>query len=644
MSSMSQEPSNLFYEHVSAFFALDSELNEDAKAHEKYLAKLCVLLSIQLRSTKLTGTNINDLIWKRAVDHCYIGLVNGEQERGCIGFPTMLSNGGRCITVYEDAASHTELALNLLQFIRSHALKVMKKVEEEKAHEKFRKFILSIAFAVVPVPQSLPEQNEFIDNIYDGLFCMALRAKDLENNVNILKKVFLRQASVPSIQQVLKRFLNLPSDVSDDRSITFQNGILFWTVDGKSKFYPTPWSWRINGGVITPYEESFDVCLHNQEELNAVIQQKLSELPLTHKLLSGAYPDGVVTWLPWLAMTGYLCTPKNPLRKIFVINGKSSSGKSVITSLWQSILGNKAISSEFDAFVSRHGKAKESLGKYAVFFPETGETLSKDSRKNKRGAWEFLKQWSGGDQVTLGELYKQDVVAVMHSKPVFISNEFPHFGDDDSGALEERLVVFNHLHTVPRESRISNFAAAILNEEGSKLVTLAASLCASQWHNLSKLWQEDVQGSASLSTGLEQIRDSISFSTSIALKRLLYPTSFTYKGMILPLPVEAIWQAIFLLSDKVELKDYRPKRFNKYPLEFIKELRSMDLTFNDSRVIDVPKIGERTGFVNLSFNLKALQDMGISLEEITDNFKAANPNSSDVVDYLNRLGKAMQLS
>lgn len=148
------------------------------------------------------------------------------------------------------------------------------------------------------------------------------------------------------------------------------------------------------------------------------------------------------------AAVGYTLTGDTREESLFIIHGPAASGKSTFIDGVMCALGEYAMVTQAETFLSRRGQGapKDELARfYGARMVATVEVP-----EGERFAEALVKQLTGGDKLSARHLYKSGFEYTPHFKLWFATNHAPRIQDD---AIWRRVKKIPFIHTVPPEKR-----------------------------------------------------------------------------------------------------------------------------------------------------------------------------------------------
>jgi P4 family phage/plasmid primase-like protien len=187
--------------------------------------------------------------------------------------------------------------------------------------------------------------------------------------------------------------------------------------------------------------------------------------------------DEDVCWFVIRAL-GYSLLGRNPERRIFFLNGPSSSGKTVVLWIVSELLGSMAHESPADLIcVTRHGRNARTensvRGARFVTIAETGEHMVIDEGQ--------VKRLTGERTISVNQHYAKEELRSVVTWVIWIgTNKMPALTNYDEG-MQERVLVIPTGQAIPEHQRDKRLAEKILAEERDAIFTLLVR-AAAQYH------------------------------------------------------------------------------------------------------------------------------------------------------------------
>jgi P4 family phage/plasmid primase-like protien len=194
------------------------------------------------------------------------------------------------------------------------------------------------------------------------------------------------------------------------------------------------------------------------------------------ELVSGSAGHDAAVAEYLLDVLGYVLIGANPERKIFFINGPTSSGKSALLDVVRGVLGPDLAHSSQAALITlvRHGRNARTMnsvrGKRLLTITETSSFMHIDEGQ--------VKMITGETMVSVDQLYaKREIPTPVTWAIIVATNRMPSLLDFDP-AMAERVVVIPGGPTIPEHLRDKHLAARILAEEKEGILALLIARCA----------------------------------------------------------------------------------------------------------------------------------------------------------------------
>jgi putative DNA primase/helicase len=195
--------------------------------------------------------------------------------------------------------------------------------------------------------------------------------------------------------------------------------------------------------------------------------------------------DGeLMRWLQRAA--GYSMTGVTWEENFFFIHGKAATGKSTFMAAMGTVLGSYAATVDAETFMKSHGGG----GGGGSARPDLARLVGKrfvatiEVDRGKELAEGLVKQLTGGDRVTVRNLYKSAFEFEPSFKMWISANHAPYMSGDDS-AIWRRVLVVPFENVVPPERRDSRLKAAL--KDPSSPISVAALSWAVEGARLWKL-------------------------------------------------------------------------------------------------------------------------------------------------------------
>ncbi len=167
---------------------------------------------------------------------------------------------------------------------------------------------------------------------------------------------------------------------------------------------------------------------------------------------------------------GYSLTGDTGEEVIFFGHGPAASGKSTFMSAIKTVLGDYAMTADFETFLARRygGGIRNDIARLA------GARLvsSIEVEEGKQLAEGMVKELTGGDDVTARFLHREHFTFKPAFKLWLIANHKPRVRDDDE-AIWRRIRVIPFEHPVPKEKRDSRVKAELADVSRSGAAILA---------------------------------------------------------------------------------------------------------------------------------------------------------------------------
>lgn len=171
--------------------------------------------------------------------------------------------------------------------------------------------------------------------------------------------------------------------------------------------------------------------------------------------------EGDQTFMDFLQVAvGYTLTGDTKEEKMFFIYGPTASGKSTFLESLKSILGDYALTADFETFIKRGqvGGARNDVARMAG----TRFVISIEVDEGKELAEGLVKMMTGGDTLSARFLYKESFEFVPRCKLWLAANHAPKVSDRDD-AIWRRILRVPFIHTVPEDKRDPAVKATLRN-------------------------------------------------------------------------------------------------------------------------------------------------------------------------------------
>lgn len=196
---------------------------------------------------------------------------------------------------------------------------------------------------------------------------------------------------------------------------------------------------------------------------------------------------------------GYSLTGDTREEKLFFVYGPTASGKSTFTGALASVLGDYAVTCDFESFLRRRGDAgiRNDLARLAG----ARMALSLEMDEGRALAEALVKNLTGGDVITARRLYQEFFEFRPSFKLWLVANHKPIVSAQDS-ALWRRILLIPFEHSLP-ESRRDPAVKATLIQDG----TARAAILAWAVRGLQEWREHGLQVPAAVQLATEAYRD-----------------------------------------------------------------------------------------------------------------------------------------
>lgn len=163
-----------------------------------------------------------------------------------------------------------------------------------------------------------------------------------------------------------------------------------------------------------------------------------------------------------LRVLGYCITGENKEQIYFVFYGKGANGKSVLINILRHVLG-RTLTGEVsqDAFIRKSNG--NSLNPSLVGIKDTRMGFVSEGNSKQEMDEALLKAITGGDNVTLRQLYKDYICFRPHFKIILTSNHMPALNYKDD-AMQRRTKIIRFDNTFTGDKRDNNLEKTLQAE------------------------------------------------------------------------------------------------------------------------------------------------------------------------------------
>lgn len=177
---------------------------------------------------------------------------------------------------------------------------------------------------------------------------------------------------------------------------------------------------------------------------------------------------------------GYTLTGLCDEETIFLLLGPGATGKSTLVEAMLALLGDYAVKTSFDTFLMQRnvGGARPDL----VAMRGARMVAAVEPEKGRRLAASTLKEISGGDTLTVRDLYKSPISYRPTFKVWLAANAAPEMDDDDTG-LWRRLHRLPFEHIVAEDERDPEVKRHLISDGRAAVLAWAVQGCL--------LWQQE---------------------------------------------------------------------------------------------------------------------------------------------------------
>jgi P4 family phage/plasmid primase-like protien len=152
---------------------------------------------------------------------------------------------------------------------------------------------------------------------------------------------------------------------------------------------------------------------------------------------------------------GYVLTPGNTMHKFFLLEGSGANGKSVVLQVLEGLVGKENISAVPLGLFGHRFQLWPTVNKLLNIAPEADE--------NDRPDVGLLKQFVGGDSLTIDRKGVAQITVRATAKLVIAANSRPKFLDSSEG-LWRRLVAIPFRVVIPEAEQDKHIASKLLEE------------------------------------------------------------------------------------------------------------------------------------------------------------------------------------
>ena len=213
-----------------------------------------------------------------------------------------------------------------------------------------------------------------------------------------------------------------------------------------------PWQFNVLNGTINLTTGELEP--HRQADLITRVApihyDRFARLPLWDAFLDSV-TEGDVEVQDFLQRAGgYSLTGDTREEKLFFVHGPTNSGKSTFAEAVKVVLGDYAITADFEAFLTRSftGGPRPDIARLAG----SRFVASIEVDEGKKLAEGLVKMITGGDTVTARRLYQEEFEFKPGFKLWLVANHAPVIADDDD-AMWRRIVRVPFDHTIPKDQR-----------------------------------------------------------------------------------------------------------------------------------------------------------------------------------------------
>ncbi|MEA1048393.1 phage/plasmid primase, P4 family [Lamprobacter modestohalophilus] len=160
-------------------------------------------------------------------------------------------------------------------------------------------------------------------------------------------------------------------------------------------------------------------------------------------------------------LVGYLLLGNNPMRKLFVMIGRGSNGKSVLLNVLEALFGEYSRPVPLETLI-KMGK-KVSVGNDLIYLLGARLLTSRELENDTRLATGTIKAITGNDSQAMRLLFNEFQSGRITGKIVIATNELPEISNSDKAAWDRlHLIPFNY--SVPEEKQDTHLESKLLKE------------------------------------------------------------------------------------------------------------------------------------------------------------------------------------
>ena len=238
--------------------------------------------------------------------------------------------------------------------------------------------------------------------------------------------------------------------------------------------------WLLNCQNGTLDLRTGELLPHSREHLitkiTLVEYDQYAKLPLWDEFLRTATDDNEELIAFLQRAVGYSLTGNTGEEKLFFVHGPEAAGKSTFVESVKAMIGDYAITADFETFLQRRevGTARNDVAALA------GARLvaSIEVDEGKRLAEGLIKILTGGDTVRARFLYQESFEFLPQFKLWLCANHEPQIRAED-GAMWRRVLKLPFEHSIPRADRDPQVKATLKNPEiaGPAILAWAVEGC-----------------------------------------------------------------------------------------------------------------------------------------------------------------------
>jgi len=209
-------------------------------------------------------------------------------------------------------------------------------------------------------------------------------------------------------------------------------------------------------------------------------------------------------------IAGYALTGLTREEKMFFIFGPGASGKSTFIDMLKAVLGDYAMTADFETFLKRNGGGgiRNDIARLAG--PRFVSSI--EVERGGRLAEAMVKELTGGDTISARFLYREFFEYKPQFKLFLVANHRPRVSDDDS-AIWRRILVVPFEHAIPGDKQDPRVKAELRDPaiSGPAVLAWAMEGCLA-WQSSGRLVapEQVVKATRDYRTDMDPLRDFLS--------------------------------------------------------------------------------------------------------------------------------------